>query len=152
AKKGHEKGLGQFYFGDFIQNASLCKELVLIPRVPELNSQIEEPNSESKFKLDILKESFPNVYLPLTFYLDGKDSQRVQKILELSKQFSLSTVATNDVEYHIKERKIIQDVLISTREGKTLEQIGFKVRPNGERYIKSAKEMAYLYRDFKGAL
>ncbi len=139
AKKDHEKNLGKLNFEDFT-NSKHAQELVVIPRI------------ESKLKIDVLKNTFSNLYLPLTFYLDGKDKKRIKNILELSKSYSIPLVASNDVEYHIKERKLIQDVLVSIREGKTLEQAGFLLNSNGERYLKNHQEMEFLYRDFKDSL
>ncbi len=141
SKRDKEKGEGNLWISDFLKmSLTVSDELIIIPRMGE------------SLDLALLKEYFTHLYLPLTFYLDGKDSERISRVLELSQEFQIPLVATNDVEYHIKIRKIIQDVLVSIREGKPLSEVGFKLQPNGERYIKSPKAMETLYKDFPEAL
>ncbi|WP_413288164.1 error-prone DNA polymerase [Bdellovibrio sp. HCB337] len=143
AKQGCEKGKTHLEFSKFTEalGGANSKELFILPRISK-TSRVAE-----------LKEAFNDkLYLPLTVYLDGNDKKRVAEILELSQKYSAPYVATNDVEYHVKERKVLQDVLVSIREGKSLQEVGFKLQPNAERYIKSPEQMQALYKDFPGAL
>jgi error-prone DNA polymerase len=141
SKSGKIKGEGNLFLNDFLNFSNkISNELVIIPRLgKDLN-------------LFLLRKHFKNLYLPLTFYIDGNDQKRTEEIVQMSEQFNIPLVATNDVEYHVKSRKIVQDVLISIREGKPLSEVGFKIQPNGERYIKSYKNMKLLYKDFPEAL
>jgi len=144
-KSGHPKALGAMNFADFLQFLSSApKEFLCLPRT-EFNSVVQ---------LESLIDLFgrENVTLPLTLYLDGHDQKRVAHLRELSQRFDLPLVASNDVEYHTKSRKIIQDVLISIRETQPLDQVGFKLRPNAERYILSADEMCTRYSEFLPAV
>ena len=145
-KSDKQKALGRIAFADFLNfmssPANPSSEFICLPRI-ELTS----------LQLGLLKDVFAaNMALPLTFYLDGHDANRVRTIRDLSRRFELPLVASNDVEYHVKSRKILQDVLISIREGKPLSQAGFALRANAERYILTPHEMARRYRDFQPAL
>lgn len=77
----------------------------------------------------------------------GPDADRgLRCLLELSRQFSIPLVATNDVHYHIPERRKLQDVLTCIRLGKTLDEAGYALAANAERYLKKPQEMARLWR------
>ncbi len=138
--KAHaEKGRCELKFEDFLKYAEENKssnELVLLA------------GPESQFAN--LKNYFgpKQIYFPLTMYLDGKDKRRVADAFEISKKFEIPMLASNDVYYHRKTRKIIQDTLISIRENKPLNEVGFLLAPNAERYLKSPLEMNELYKDF----
>ncbi|MBO0710691.1 MAG: error-prone DNA polymerase [Acetobacteraceae bacterium] len=64
----------------------------------------------------------------------------------------LAMVATNDVLYHAPERKPLQDTLTAIRLGCRVDQAGRALEPNGERYLKSPKEMARLFHAHPDAL
>jgi error-prone DNA polymerase len=80
------------------------------------------------------------------------DSQRVAQIATLGEHLDLPMVATNNVHYHIAERRTLHDVLACIRCGCTLEQAGYRLHPNAERHLKPPEEMHRLFRDFPGAL
>lgn len=144
AKRASEKGKTYLEFATFLEFLGMQKspEVFVLPRVSK------------ETRIGDLKEVFgaSQVSLPLTIYLDGNDKKRVAEVTEYSQYFGLPLVASNDVEYHKKERKMVQDVLVSIREGKTLQEIGFKLQPNAERYIKTPAQMELLYKDFPGSL
>jgi error-prone DNA polymerase len=93
-----------------------------------------------------------NLYLPLTRYLDGHDKKRTSQARQIEKEYGISLVATNDVYYHEKNRKQLQDILIAIRQGQDLNKVGYAITGNGERYIKTYTEMQRLYEDLPGAL
>lgn len=104
-------------------------------------------------RFEDLKSLFPgNVYLPLCRYLDGKDKQRTEKFKELSHRYDVPLVATNDVHYHIPQRRPLQDAMTATREGVSLKDAGFRLFSNGERYLKSPEQMEALFKDVPEAL
>ncbi|MEY4616585.1 MAG: polymerase alpha subunit [Pseudomonadota bacterium] len=92
------------------------------------------------------------LYLPLVRYLDGKDRERHQTQMTRAKRYQLPVVASNDVYYHQRERKRLQDVLLSIRENRSLDDMGFRLFPNAERCLKSPIEMQRLFGDLPGAL
>jgi error-prone DNA polymerase len=84
-------------------------------------------------------------YLPMVRYLDGRDRERHAQVLSLAERFSLPIVASNDVYFHVRERKKLQDVLLSIRDTRPLEQMGYRLFPNAERCLKSPQEMERLF-------
>ena len=55
-------------------------------------------------------------------------------------------IATGDVLYHAPARRRLQDVLTCIREHVTLDTAGRRLEANAERHLKSAEEMARLFR------
>jgi len=61
-------------------------------------------------------------------------------------------VATNDVQYHIPERRVLQDILTCIRESCTIDQAGLRLTANAERYLKPPEEMARLFESYPEAI
>ncbi len=111
------------------------------------------PDVNTFTNIEVLKELFPTtLYLPLGRYLDGKDSERTENILRLSSLHGLPYVAVNDVHYHIKERRALQDAVTCIREGKTIETAGYLLFSNSERHLKDSQMMQELFKDLPLAL
>ena len=53
---------------------------------------------------------------------------------------------------HHPDRRVLQDVLTCVRHGCTVSEAGFRLFPNGERYLKPPDEMARLFADRPDAL
>lgn len=124
-----------------VQNHVGKKNLICLPLVSE------------KTNLAFLHELFPqNLYLPLCRYLDGLDRARTNLTKSFAKKFGLSIVATNDVHYHQAERRALQDCVTCIREGVAIDQAGFHLFGNHERYLKSSFEMAKLFTDLPEAI
>ncbi len=103
--------------------------------------------------LGALKDLFGDrLYLPVSRFLDAHDADHLREVRRLSLRFDIPLLATNDVHYHIRERRKLQDVLTAIREGVTLKDAGYRLFQNGERYLKSAAEMATLFKDLPEAL
>ena len=67
-------------------------------------------------------------------------------------QLGIPLLATNQVHYHDEHRQTLQDVLTCIRHGCTIHEAGFRLFPNGERFIKPPEEMHRLFADFPAAL
>jgi error-prone DNA polymerase len=91
-------------------------------------------------------------YLSLTRVLDGWDRERTKKTVEMSKRLEVPIVAINDVHMHAAERRQLQDVLTSIREGAPLRELGTKIFSNSERYLKTPAEMSRLFQDMPEAI
>lgn len=76
----------------------------------------------------------------------------VRAALQIARSLDIAPVATNDVYYHIPERKPLQDTVTAIRLGTTVEQAGYALFPNGERHLKAPSEMARLFREIPHAL
>lgn len=102
---------------------------------------------------DSLKELFSDrLYFPISRFYDGRDQERLSLAQELSQRWNVPLVATNDVHYHVQERRALQDVLVSVRKNRPLDQIKGEVFSNSERYLKSPQMMGQMFRDFPDAI
>ncbi len=82
----------------------------------------------------------------------GDDAARLARLDALGRTCGTPLLATNDVHYHLQERCVLQDVLTCIREGCTIFAAGLRLHANAERHIKTAAEMARLFRDYPDAL
>jgi error-prone DNA polymerase len=70
----------------------------------------------------------------------------------VSRTCGIPILATNQVHYHDERRQTLQDVLTCIRHGCTIHDAGFRLFPNGERFIKPPEEMHRLFYDMPAAL
>ena len=91
-------------------------------------------------------------YVALTRRHRGDDGRRMRRIAELAAGVRVPVLATNDVRYHLPERRPLHDVLTCVRLGCTLETAGRALEPNAERHLKSPAEMARLFAAWPGAV
>ncbi len=73
------------------------------------------------------------------------DRGDLDRLAILSRETGVPLVATNDVHYHVPQRRPLQDVLTCIREGCTIAQAGLRLLPNAERHIKTPDEMSRLF-------
>jgi error-prone DNA polymerase len=85
-------------------------------------------------------------YLAGTFLFRGNDAERLADLDNLATQMKVRLVATNDVHYHVPERRALHDVVTAIRHACTVEQLGFRRFASAERHLKSAAEMDRLFR------
>ena len=106
---------------------------------------------DGKFRetLQRLKADFRGrAYLAASRRYRGDDAGRLRAMAELP----LPMVATNDVLYHLPDRRPLQDVMTCIRLGCRIDQAGLALQPNAERYLKSPKEIERLFRDHPDAV
>jgi error-prone DNA polymerase len=145
-----EKGKCLLYLADVIKYQ---KEMLFILVPPaSLNQQFDfEPDfyqSVQKYK-----EYFSdNLYIAATRSYTGIDSKRLFRIHQLSVKFNVPMVACNDVHYHTKERRQLQDALTCIREKCTIYTAGYRLAQNAERYMKPVEEMHRLFRQYPEAI
>jgi error-prone DNA polymerase len=93
------------------------------------------------------------VFLAAHRPLDDDDEARIDALAALAATTGTPLVATNDVHYHIRERRPLQDVLTCIRLGTTVEAAaGRHLFANAERCLKSPAEMAALFRRWPEAI
>ncbi len=88
----------------------------------------------------------------LVRFYGPQDTQHATEIVRLSKDAEVPLVAVNDVHYHHPERQALQDVVTCVRHGCTITEAGFRLFPNGERYLKPPDEMIRLFTEYPDAI
>ncbi len=91
-------------------------------------------------------------YLAAHHLYRGDDMRRLARLAALGEVAGLPLVATNDVLYHLPERRPLQDVLTCIREGCTIGEAGYRLAANAERHLKLPEEMARLFRGHEDAV
>jgi error-prone DNA polymerase len=73
----------------------------------------------------------------------GLDQERevVRGLIEVAQALDIPWVVTNDVHYARARDRIVHDVLSCLRHDRKLDEMGTRLRPNGEWYLKSAAQM-----------
>ncbi|UPJ61036.1 error-prone DNA polymerase [Bradyrhizobium sp. 192] len=92
------------------------------------------------------------VWLAASLIYRGDDRRRLARLDDLAAKAKVPLLATNEVLYHDPGRRPLQDVLTCIREKTTIEAVGKKLEANAERFLKTPREMARLFRDFPDAI
>ena len=92
------------------------------------------------------------VWLAASLVYRGDDRRRLARLDDLAMKAKVPLLATNEVLYHDPGRRPLQDVLTCIREKTTIEAVGRKLEANAERFLKTSREMARLFRDFPDAI
>jgi len=114
-----------------------------------------------RFKADALRRmletmrgstSADGVWLAASLFHRGDDKRRLAGLQRIAMAAGVPLLATNDVLYHIHERRVLQDVVSCIREKTTIETAGRLLEANAERHLKPAAEMVRLFRDYPDAI
>ncbi|WP_298241703.1 error-prone DNA polymerase [uncultured Bradyrhizobium sp.] len=92
------------------------------------------------------------VWLAASLIYRGDDRRRLAQLDDLAAKAKVPLLATNEVLYHDAGRRPLQDVLTCIREKTTIEAVGRTLEANAERFLKTPREMARLFRDFPAAI
>lgn len=136
-----EKGECHLYKADVYTH----KEGILFIAIPpdKLNAQFEYPTDFYK-DMEAYRSNFGDaLYVAATRNYGSDDAKRLYRLSHLG----VPMVATGDVHYHEASRRELQDALTCIREKCTIHTAGYRLHPNGERYL---KPIAELYRLFLG--
>lgn len=77
----------------------------------------------------------------------GNEQEQFSVWLNLSRQKNIPLVACPQALMHIRERKPLQDVLTSIRHNVPIDELGTRLAPNAEAYLKSVDQLTQLYPD-----
>ena len=103
-------------------------------------------------------EEYIDIFGRNNFFLELQDSgipeqKNINKILfDLSKEFKISAVCTNDVHYLTKQDSKSHDVLLCIQTGATINEAKRLKFPTSEYYFKDYNQMAELFKDFPGSV
>ena len=100
-----------------------------------------------------IRDAFDDDRLSLSVYrhFSGEGDAEVAARVEVATQIDVPVVATNDVHFHVPQRRRLHDVLACVRMHCTLDEAGTRLLSNSERHLKPPAEMAALFTDLPGA-
>ncbi|WP_444911366.1 error-prone DNA polymerase [Microbulbifer sp. PAAF003] len=127
-----KKGTYITYQSDLVE---LCKNLIAI-WIPNFN-EIEIPE-------EIKKTFSERLYIAINNHLHAEESLKSNRVTELARRESISLVATNHVLMHCYSRKPLQDVLNANYHNCTLDNLGYRIEQNAERYLRSLGDIQSL--------
>ncbi len=84
-------------------------------------------------------------WIALELVRDGYDAQRLQAAQRWQKLSGRPLLATGDVHMHRRGRRALQDLVTAIRLTTPIADLGYARMPNGERHLRSLKELAHLY-------
>ncbi len=84
-------------------------------------------------------------HLAASYLYTGDDLARIARLDALAKAHGLSLLATNQVLYHVPQRRPLHDVMTAIRHKTTVAAAGHLLEPNAERHLKSPEEMQRLF-------
>ncbi|MEE2945791.1 MAG: error-prone DNA polymerase [Pseudomonadota bacterium] len=142
-KRRAEKGQCTLYTKDLLGG---CKGMILIA-LPQ--NRLTAATGD----IQAMRRTFPNhVFLGAAPRYDGSDQAYLTACAKLSQKTSAPMVAVGDVLMHRANRRQVADVLTCMREHITIDEIGTRALPNGERRLKSGADLARLFRKHPAAL
>ncbi len=141
-----EKGKCELYKEDVYVHKEGIKFMVIPPAA--LNSCFDFDH-DFKVVLKEYKAVFGiELYLSASRSYEGNDDKRFHRMANLG----IPMVATNDVHYHIAERRELQDVQTCIREKCTITNAGFRLHANAERFLKPKEELGRLFSRYSDAI
>src|ERR1700682_5983616 len=93
-----------------------------------------------------------NVFSELHHHLCPEDEWLLEGRAALAKRCGGGGVATNEVHYHVRERRRMHDVMVAIRHRTTLESARPHLFPNSEHHLKSGTDMRPLFKGHEEAL
>lgn len=140
-----EKGECHLTFSDLLE---FSEGQLLVLTLPHRFDDAKALDVLSKLKASLAE----GVWLAASLIYRGDDRRRLARLDDLAAEARVPLLATNEVLYHDPGRRPLQDVLTCIREKTTIEAVGRKLEANAERFLKTPREMARLFRDFPEAI
>lgn len=145
-----EKGSCHISREDVYQHAKGMLFVVVMPGVLDRSFQFEQSfvSAIAQYREALGKQ----LYLAANRTYLGNDDKLIFRISQLAQSLDIPVVATGDVHYHDPSRRELQDILTCVREKCTIQEAGFRLHQNAERYFKPVKEVQRLFRKYPGAI
>jgi error-prone DNA polymerase len=93
-----------------------------------------------------------NVFSELHHHLSPEDQWVLEGRAAMAKRCGAMVIATNEVHYHVRERRRLHDVLVAIRHRATLETARPHLFPNSEHHLKGGADMRPLFKGHAEAL
>ncbi|TAN32055.1 DNA polymerase III subunit alpha [bacterium] len=110
--------------------------------------------TDDERRLRELQEALGNesVFSELHHHLRPEDPWVLEGRASMAKRCGAAVVATNQVHYHVPERRRLHDVLVAIRHRTTLDGARPHLFPNAEHHLKAGDEMRPLFKGHAEAL
>jgi error-prone DNA polymerase len=145
-----EKGKCDLFKKDVYEHAGQSRFIIVPPA--SLNTRFAFEPDFIRDLAEYREALGDRLYIAAWRTYEGDDAKRIHRIHQLSKQYDVPMVVTNDVHYHCPERRELQDILTCVREKCTIYTAGYRLHANAERYLKPPEEMHRLFRQYPDAL
>ncbi|MEI5680462.1 MULTISPECIES: error-prone DNA polymerase [unclassified Mesorhizobium] len=100
-----------------------------------------------------LRDAFGDrAYLALTLRRRPNDQLRLYDLSNMAGRIGMPCVVTNDVLFHVPDRRILQDVVTCIRHNVTIDELGDRRERHADRYLKPPLEMHRLFARYPEAL
>ncbi len=144
-KRRAEKGCCELYHDDVIKGAT-GMILIALPQVRLGDRQVLA-------HIQAMIRYYPgHVFTGAAPRYDGSDQGYFNLCAQLALKACAPMVAIGDVMMHRSSRRQLADILTCMREHITIDEIGTRALPNGERRLKGAEDMARLFRNHPAAI
>ena len=110
--------------------------------------------TDDEKRLRALQEALgkENVFSELHHHLCPEDQWVLEGRAAMAKRCGAAVVATNEVHYHVPQRRRLHDVLVAIRHRATLESAREHLFPNSEHHLKGGADMRPLFKGHAAAL
>jgi len=148
------KGDGAATFDDLSQYASGLVCLTGGDEGPLAAALTRSGEAEGRETVERLIRIFgrDNVYVELQRHQEREEEWRNQAAIRIARSLKLPLIATNGVRYATAYEREIQDLFTAIRHHVELDQAGRLLAINSQRHLRSAQEMAALFRDVAGTV
>ncbi|HEX5208021.1 MAG TPA: error-prone DNA polymerase [Steroidobacteraceae bacterium] len=85
------------------------------------------------------------LWIAVELLRDGMDRGHLEALQRIGRELTLPLVASGDVHMHIRARRRLQDAVTAIRHNVPIAQAGWRLYPNGERYLRERERLAKLY-------
>lgn len=138
ARRRASKGEYEAHFEDLRFRLQHC----LIIWLGQSGSDIVEP----EMIVDQLYSAFKDrLWIGIDHQLWGGEQEVFPRWLALSRKKNIPLVACGRALMHSKERKPLQDALTAIRHNSSINELGTRLEPNAEAYLKSLDQLTRLY-------
>ncbi len=136
-KRRAPKGECDLSITDFLERSAGCHAALILP---------DSTAHELVRQIGTLKEALGRrLSLAAACVYESDHAARLGEWIALGRLCGVPLLASNDVHYHIPQRRPLQDVLSCIRHGCTIQEAGYKLFANAERYLKSPRQMHALF-------
>lgn len=103
--------------------------------------------------LERIKEQLERpLYLAASYNYGGQDRRHIAELSHIAHQTGTPLLATGNILYHSNKRRILADTLACIQSHKRIEEAGYQLAANAERFLKPPHEMMRLFKDYPSAI